>query len=153
MTGPLSTTNAQLRLKGFRSECAKAGIELPEEWIGHGNYKIEGGYQATKQLLATYKHEITAIFASNDLMAFGAIKAAKEAGLNVPEDLAICGFDNIYLAEMVEPSLTTIDIPGYSLGNAAAKMLTTMIMGGEITQQNVFFAPQLVIRKSSLRKD
>jgi LacI family transcriptional regulator len=153
VTGPLSTTNAQLRLKGFRSECAKAGIEIPEEWIGHGNYKIDGGYQAAKQLLTHYKHEITAIFASNDLMAFGALKAAKEAGLNVPGDLAICGFDNIYLSEMVEPCLTTIDVPGYSLGNAAAKMLTAMIMGKEIIQQNISFAPQLVIRKSSLRKD
>ncbi len=152
LTGPLSTTNARQRLKGFLAECAKAGFEPPQEWILTGDYKIEGGYQAAKKLLDAHRGKFTAIFACNDLMAIGALRAAKEAGVKVPQDLALVGFDDITLAGMVEPALTSVEIPGYALGAKAAEMLIALIQGEQLPSNSHFFAPKLVVRESSLRK-
>jgi LacI family repressor for deo operon, udp, cdd, tsx, nupC, and nupG len=107
----------------------------------------ESGYKAAKKLFGL-KNRPTAIFASNDLMAFGAIYAAKEMGLKVPDDVAVLGFDNIPLSSYFEPTLTTVEIPMYDLGIASMQMLVNLICGNDFDRFKLF-KTKLLVRAST----
>lgn len=123
ITGPLQTTNARKRLEGYRQSLSEAGIKIDPALVVEGDYRYSGGYHRMLELLGDHKHEFTAVFACNDMMAYGAYKALEEKGLRVPEDLSLAGFDNITYPDVFKPKITTVELPAYEMGQKAAHML------------------------------
>jgi LacI family transcriptional regulator len=123
-----------LRFDGYCSALQAAGVALRPASIVQGLFTVESGFAASKQLLLR-KNRPTAIFASNDDMAAGCLAAAHEAGISVPSQLSIAGFDDTYLARMVWPPLTTVRQPIYDIGFAAAHQLLTLIQGGNAARK------------------
>lgn len=119
------------RLEGYRQALVAAGLPVDERWIVDGASTRQGGRQAMATLLARglgrEEDAPTAVFAANDVMAIGAMVAAREAGLLVPRDVSIAGFDGIALSELVEPALTTVQQPIYELGTTLADVLLDLL--------------------------
>jgi LacI family transcriptional regulator len=109
---------------------------------------VEPGYRATRRLLAQ-QPQVTAIFAYNDLLAVGAIQACREMGRRVPDDCAIVGFDDIQLASLVTPALTTVHLDKYALGRQAVTRLVEMLEEPENTFLPTVLDVKLVIRDSA----
>ena len=108
------------RVNGYLQ--ALGEMRLTPQLASHGDFNEEGGYQATKEILAAGKRP-TAIFAANDLMALGAMTAIREAKLTIPDDIALLGFDDIFAARFVTPPLSTINMFQCELGRVAAEMV------------------------------
>jgi len=147
ITGPATSTTAQDRLLGYRQGLAMNGIVPRDEWVLTGDFEFESGYRA----MATFLErgiDVDALFAQNDSMAIGAIKAIHERGLRVPEDIAVIGFDNIPLTEYITPQLTTVDIPRYQLGSSAMEVLSKLLAGEQVEQVTTL-PTKLIIRQSS----
>lgn len=148
ITGILGTRPGADRLDGYGYELAELGLELPGEYVVEGDFYDESGYRGTRRLLELGKPP-TAIFAASDLMAAGALRAASELGLRVPEDLAIVGFDDIALASLITPRLTTVRQDMHALGEAAAQGLARMIDDSEAAPARELVPTRLVVRASS----
>src|SRR5690606_38806761 len=110
ITGPEDMMCSLARVDGFRSAMNTAGLPIEAEWIRFGDFHTTGGQTQARELLALPERP-TAIFAGSDLQALGAIAAAQEAGLSVPGDLSIVGYDDIALARWMSPQLTTVHQP------------------------------------------
>jgi len=147
---PLSYTSAQQRRAGYASALQRKNIRLDPSLIVEGNYTPASGYHAMKQLLSQSPGP-TALFVASDVVAAGAILAAKRAGLRIPDDLAIVGFDDIPMAEYLDPPLTTVRLPAFGLGWAAGERLIHLIRGDGLDQNGLFLESQLVIRDSTSR--
>lgn len=148
IAGDLSRQTAIDRLIGYKNVVKKYGLPLNEELIVPGDFQHASGYWGMKQLVALPDRP-TAVFASNDMMAMGAIFAIKESGLSVPEDISVIGFDNITFASMIYPQLTTMHQPLFEMGVLTARGLIEHITFGdqsEIIKQ--VFIPELIVRKS-----
>lgn len=126
LSGPLELKSARIRRTAFLRGLARFGVVEEERLVEAGNHKIDGGLQAMMRLLALPEPP-TAVLASNDLTAFGAMRAVRLAGLRVPEDVSIIGFDDIQLAEFTEPPLTTVRLPRSLLAEKAFEALATHI--------------------------
>jgi LacI family transcriptional regulator len=137
-----------LRLEGFRAVLQSAGISLPPEMIQPGDSLLESGYAAAKTLLARPERP-TAIFATTDWMAFGAIEAVLEEGLRVPQDISIIGLDDIHVSAHLRPPLTTIAIPKAQLAKEATELLLQQINGEEAIPASRMVEPSLVVRQST----
>jgi DNA-binding LacI/PurR family transcriptional regulator len=135
------------RLRGVRDALGAAGLTLDEALITIGDFSTASGEQAAQQLLACPQPP-TAIFALNDRMAFGVVRAAAERGLRVPEDLSVVGFDDISQAALLTPALTTVRQPGYALGVAAARLLFALL-DGEQPEASGPIPTELVLRGST----
>ncbi len=122
LSGSLKTHTARDRLAGYRKALCDNGLEYDEKLIKYGEYKIEWGKNGIIELLSENKN-FDAIFCGNDLIAVGAVKELKKLGFNIPDDIGIMGFDDIYLAGLVEPSLTTVRQPNYEMGYKAMELL------------------------------
>ncbi|WMJ78932.1 MULTISPECIES: LacI family DNA-binding transcriptional regulator [unclassified Sedimentibacter] len=122
LSGSLKTRTARDRLAGYRKALCDNGLEYDEKLIKYGEYKIEWGKNGIIELLSENKN-FDAIFCGNDLIAVGAVKELKKRGFNIPDDIGIIGFDDIYLAGLVEPSLTTVRQPNYEMGYMAMELL------------------------------
>lgn len=122
IAGSIHTRTARDRLEGYKKALAERQLEYREEYVKIGEYKSQWGAEAAKAFLDE-KVDFDAVFCGNDLIAIGAVKALKEAGYKVPEDIGVMGFDDIYMAGMVEPALTTIKQPNYEMGYRAAELL------------------------------
>lgn len=146
--GALDVWSAVERLRGYKAALADCRIPIIEELILKGNYQQQGGYAVTKQMLNNVDPPPTAIFASNDMSAFGAMDAAREHGLRIPEDISIVGFDDIPQASLVYPKLTTVRQPLEQMGQVAAEMLVERIADPSRPPQRVTLATQLIIRDS-----
>ena len=120
ITGPRDHGNLRDRARGLLKAAAAAGCPPPVILYGDQNFK--GGYDLARTILARYR-DITAVFAANDIMAFGAIGAFLEAGLSVPADISIIGFDNLELCSVIHPPLTSIHQPKYEMGRAGVEMI------------------------------
>ena len=107
------------RMHGILMAMQQAGLIIPEEYIRYGNWEYESGVTETHALLALDVRP-TVIFAMNDLMAAGCMRALNEAGLRIPEDMAVVGFDNREIASYLQPPLTTIQLPTTEIGTSAA---------------------------------
>ena len=140
----------QLRLAGFSSSLQAANITLVLEKIEPGESTLESGYAATKRLLALQQRP-TAIFAATDWMAMGALEAALDEGLHVPEDLSIIGLDDILLTAHVRPPLTTIAIPKLRLAQEAMNLLLKQLDGEKEIPTPRVVEPYLVVRQSTGR--
>ncbi|MBF7095578.1 LacI family DNA-binding transcriptional regulator [Alkalibacter mobilis] len=149
IAGSLNTQTAKDRLKGYRKALEDNGIEFEEKYIKVGEYRSLWGMEAVT-LLFEEGVDFDAIFCGNDLIAIGAMKKLKEFGKRIPEDIGIMGFDDIYMASLVEPELTTIKQPNYEMGHKAAQMLIRAIEGNEKnTESKIILETELVVRKSS----
>ena len=146
--GPQNSTTMIDRLKGYESALAQNGFPMDETLLKWGDLNPESGFAATKSLLQQKKRP-SAILAGNDLMAFGAIHAARQLGFNVPDGLAVVGFDDVPLSAYFEPPLTTIKIPRYRLGAGAMEMLIDLIQDNEFSRMK-WFKTELIVRGSTV---
>jgi LacI family transcriptional regulator len=136
------------RSEGLRATLKKQSVPLPPEYCIVGNLTQQSGFEAMNKLLKLPLRP-TAVAASNDLMALGAISAAQKRGLVVGQDVAITGFDDIPLAEHSHPSLTTVRQPVYDIGRQICQMVVQMIHGEELAARHVLLQPELIVRESS----
>lgn len=148
--GPSSLTTVRDRLKGYRQAMMELGSGVEESLVREGDFHFDSGYQAAVYLLSGAVERSTAIFASNDRMALGAMAAAIDLGVKVPDQLSIVGFDDTPTARYVRPALTTVSLPSYEMGTSAARLLFKL-MAGEVTQETVWLPTNLVIRQSTAR--
>ncbi len=148
LTGSLSVMSAQARLAGYKAALHEAGLPVQDELIKNGSWMIENGLLNTQHLLELPERP-TAIVASNDLMAVGALLAINKAGLSIPGDVALVGFDDISIASTVSPPLTTLRQPLEQLGCAAVEMLDEMIAHDTHYVPGRFFDAELIVREST----
>jgi LacI family transcriptional regulator len=148
ITGMMTTKAGVDRLVGFRNELERLNLPYRDDYIQEGDFYVETGYDGTRALLALPEPP-TAVFAASDLMAVGALRAAAEAGYSVPDDLSIVGFDDIQLARLLQPALTTIRQDKTGLGTAAADAVIRMIEGDGAAPPVVTLPVDLVVRAST----
>jgi len=148
ITGRMDLTSAVDRLDGYKSALTDHKIPLDETLIVPGDFFQPTGYTGGHYLLALPKPP-TAIFASNDLMAFGTLQAAGERGMRVPDDLSIIGFDDITHATMVHPRLTTIHQPLDQMGRVSVRMLLDQIENPDKPPRHLTLGTRLVLREST----
>jgi LacI family transcriptional regulator len=129
MHGPTDTLAGLDRLKGYRQGLSAAGLAFRDEYVLEGDFYVESGHRAAAALLALPEPP-TAIVAASDFMAAGALRAAAEAGLSVPGDVSVVGFDDIMLAAHLQPGLTTLRQDKVGLGVAAARALLELVDEG-----------------------
>lgn len=134
ITGPAGSTTAIDRLEGYHQALKHHDIQVKDEWIIQGNFEFESGYKAVQNISEIGKDKVTAIFAQNDMMAIGAMKALEEKGLKIPGDVAVMGFDNIPLSSFVTPVLSTVTVPIYELGRTSMKILSDRLSGLEVSR-------------------
>ncbi|GAA2703137.1 LacI family DNA-binding transcriptional regulator [Actinoplanes palleronii] len=148
ITGPLPAWPAAQRLAGFRAGLAAANLPLAETAIAGGDWYLDSGYTAMNQLL-TREPRPTAVFAAGDEMALGAMRAIHEAGLRIPGDIALVGFDDIEVAALVPPGLTTIAQDKTGIGTAAAEAMVAMLLDPATPPEPITLPTTLVIRGST----
>ena len=148
ISGKLDSTIAQQRERGFVNAMQQFGMEVNTDWIYHGDFFEESGYQGMKHILEKTPYP-KAVFAASDLMAFGAMKAIKEFGLDVPEDICVIGCDDIDACRFSTPQLTTIRQDKEKLGKLAAHFLNDLINGIE-QRKPLLIDPELVIRETCI---
>lgn len=128
IAGPESNRDALLRLQGFRAGRRELGLEPAADLEVRGKFTESSGYEAARQLLARSPRP-TAIFAANDCMAVGAMSALREAGLRIPDDMAVTGFDDIASSSYLTPRLTTVRVEASRLGQRAVQLLLAAMQG------------------------
>ncbi|WP_234320107.1 LacI family DNA-binding transcriptional regulator [Streptomyces sp. SBT349] len=148
ITGPDFALSSHARGDGYRTALGMAGIPIADELVRDGGFRIEDGLVHTRALLRL-PDPPTAIFACNDGQALGAYRAAAEAGLRVPEDLSIVGFDDLFPSDWLTPPLTTVRQPLEAMAAAAATMVVTLAAGEPLPRTRVELATELVIRGST----
>ena len=148
ITGPLDKTPARLRLEGYLAAMARAGLSVPEGYRITGDFEFHGGFEAMQTLLAQPQRP-QAVFVGNDAMAVGAYQALYQAGLQIPQDMALVGYDDIELARYMTPPLTTIHQPKDELGELAIDVLIHRMADPQQKQQRVQLTPELVVRGSA----
>jgi LacI family transcriptional regulator len=146
---PLNYTSAQQRRAGYFQALESAGLQVDPALIQEGNYTPASGFAAMQALL-DIAPRITAVFVASDVVAMGAMLAVKRAGLRIPQDIAIVGFDDIPLAEFFDPPLTTVHLPAYGLGWAAGERLIRLIQGEGLNENSLLLESNLITRQSSL---
>ncbi len=148
ISAPLSWPNFQDAHKGYQRALAESQpTHEPSLVIETPTFSLESGYQAALQMLAL-ENPPSAVFVSGDLMAAGAIRALKERGKRIPEDIAIVSKDNIELAALMDPPLTTVNLPSYQMGVEAMNMLTRLISKKRLEKKRVTLESELIVRKS-----
>jgi LacI family transcriptional regulator len=145
ITGPMNVTDSRDRLEGFRRALMARGLTVDEDLIVEGDYSERTGYYAAKRLISK---EIDGIFAANDEMAIGAIRAVQESGLSVPKDIAIIGFDDITASSTTNPPLTTVRQPLGTFGNKLVELLIDQIENPDKMPRKIVLDTELVIRQS-----
>lgn len=146
LSGPNISLDNKQRYEGYKKALETNKLKLRNEWIIHGQFTRSGGYTAAQALIAKKSYP-EAIFCANDEMAIGAIEAFGDAGIKVPDQIAIVGFDDIELATYITPSLTTVKHPKYLLGNTVTHMLIQALKN-DFNISNIKLDTQLIIRES-----
>ncbi len=135
------------RLEGYKSALHDAGLRFHPQLVVNSDFKESGGASAMTALLAA-DPRLDAVFVANDVMAFGAMRALRNAGRRVPDDVAVVGFDDIPASAMTHPPLTTVRQPLYEMGRTAASMVMAAVRGESIAKR-IELPTSLVIRDSS----
>jgi LacI family transcriptional regulator len=148
VVGPTTSFSSRQRVQGYQTALAEAGVPYNPELLKICTPIVEGGREAVLELLQEHP-EITALLCFNDLVAIGALQACAELGRRVPDDLAVVGFDDIPLAVLVTPPLTTCHVPRYDLGSQAMQMLLNEINDSVEESKSVLIYPKLVVRASA----
>jgi len=133
-------------LRVIRERFKKNNVQYKEEYVIFEDFTQEGGYNSFRKLIFE-NPEITAVFHASDLMAIGSIKAAQDLGMKVPDDISIVGFDDIELASLIDPGLTTIRQEKFKLGYMAARHLLSIIRGEK--PEHIVVPHKLIIRQSA----
>ncbi len=147
--GPANEECTFDRLEGYREAMAEAGLTLDSTLMVRGDWSATSGYEAAHHLLST-GHPFSAVFAQNDRMAVGAIRALGEAGHEVPEDVSVIGFDDIPLASYFDPPLTTLQQPLKESGCRAAHLLIETIQDPKRSPEQILTRARLIERGSCL---
>jgi LacI family transcriptional regulator len=147
ITGTQATKPGADRLLGYRAELQTPGLEARPGYEQSGDFYSESGEAAMRALLALPEPP-TAVFAASDMMAIGAIRAVQDAGLTVPKDVAIVGFDDIDIAPLLSPALTTIRQDKIGLGLTAARAIVEQIENPDVTPPVLTLPVELVVRAS-----
>lgn len=148
ISGPPGLSPSSQRRAGWKDALEQAGVERKESDLARGDFTARGGYLAMQALLKR-RPRPTAVFACNDLMAFGALTAAREAGIAVPQQLSIVGFDDIDLAAFSAPPLTTVAQPKKQIGTVAADLLLDRVSNARTDNRQMILDPELRVRAST----
>ena len=143
LAGPQNLTIANLRRKGYEDAMRQSGMEVVEKLIVESGFKRDASQLVARELLRDQKPD--AIFCASDNVAIGALLAARELGLSVPEDVAIMGFSNLSISELIEPPLSTINQPAKKMGEISTKLLLDII-----EQRDKGFEPRTIVLKTEV---
>lgn len=147
IAGPPGNSLTQDRTAGFKAAMSAAGLKCSSGNIVHGDFSIESGHESMKLLLQRTKG-VTAVFCANDEMALGALKAIRDAGKSIPDDVSIIGFDDIRFARYASPTLTTIAQPATRIGEVAMRLMIEAIHSGADVEK-VILPHKLIVREST----
>ena len=134
------------KLEGARAYAERRGMAVPDSRVVHALYSLESGQAGAARLLES---GVTAIVCASDLLALGAVRAVRRAGLDVPGDVSVTGFDDSAFMSLTDPPLTTVRQPIEAMGRAAVDLLGALIEGGDGSPQEMLFEPELVVRGST----
>lgn len=153
IAGASHTSSAIERLNGYRAALEESELPFDPDLVGDGNFERVEAYDVTEQLL-DLSDPPTAIFAANDVSAFGVIDAVRNRGLRIPADISVVGFDDIPEASSMRPALTTVRQPLTEMGYIAAQMLLEYIKNPDLPTRRITLETELVVREScSKRKE
>ncbi|MFD6178582.1 LacI family DNA-binding transcriptional regulator [Isoptericola sp. NPDC060282] len=144
--GPAGNTPADRRIEGFVAAMDARGLNDAADYVVRHHFSVDGGRHAADELLA---RGVTAIVASSDDMALGAIRAAKRRGLEVPKDVSVVGYDDSYMLDFTDPPLTTVRQPVETLAENCVRTLVTMIQNRTVRATESFVDPELRLRGST----
>jgi LacI family transcriptional regulator len=138
------------RLEAYCEVMRTLGVEADESLIRRGDFRLESGYRLTKEMMLEDRPP-TAIFASNAMMGFGALKALQELGLECPRDVSLAMFDDIPFADVIHPRLTVVAQPVYEMGRRGAELLIARVEGTETSADpvRIELVPELIVREST----
>jgi DNA-binding LacI/PurR family transcriptional regulator len=144
-------SSSRERVRGFKQTMSDAGHDFNEQWLKVCDYRVEDGKNKTMELL---QENIlpSAIFACNDMLAVGALQAAKELKIRVPKELSIISFDNTILSSVTNPPLTTIAQPMEQLGKLAVDLIVENIKQDKPMKQRIVLRPEIIVRESTYTK-
>jgi DNA-binding LacI/PurR family transcriptional regulator len=142
---PLSYLAADARFQGYRQALKEAGIAFNKKLLAIGHFSSESGFDAMNEIL---RHRVTALFASNDTIAIGATAAIRAAGLSVPADIAVVGFDDLPFAAFTNPALTTVRSQPKELGEHAARAAISLLEGKRVGIRRRVIPLELIVRES-----
>jgi LacI family transcriptional regulator len=145
ITGPLNTTVGLDRRQGYLNALNDRGLMIDETLIAEGDFTEVSGYSGMQRLL---RQKVDAVLAASDTMAFGALRALRQAGVTVPEEISVVGYDDLPLAATSEPPLTTVRQPIRRLGVQAVENLIDILTNGRDPPRHVVTTTELVIRAS-----
>lgn len=149
ISGPIDTTPGRGRHEGFVETLTDAGIELPSSYVQIADFREEGGYQAALRLLAA-EPPPSAVFAANNLMSIGALRAFDTLGVTTPDELSFVGFDDLKLAGLLKPSLTVVSRPTEEQGALAMRLLLDRLSGkDDMPARRIVLDTQLTVRGST----
>jgi len=149
LAGPANLNSSAQRIEGWRTALAQAGLSAESSGLlWHSDFSSQGGFSTMQSILASPLAP-TAVFVCNDLMGIGALSAAHQAGIQIPQQMSVMGFDDIELARFASPALTTIAQPKQRIGTAAVDMVLERIQGGRIQARQVILQPELIVRNST----
>jgi LacI family transcriptional regulator len=149
ISGPLKWSNVRECYAGYERALRSADLEVDADCMAEvPTFSIEAGRQGAQRLLELPHGPPTAIFGAADLLAIGALQACTDCGLRVPEDVAVVGYNDIDLAALVKPALTTVHAPSYEMGVAAMTMLLDLLAGRPVKPNRVRLPTRLIVRHS-----
>lgn len=149
LSGPMSLKTAQNRYKGFLKAYKEMGINPIENHLYVGDYSTEWGYEASKKIIEN-KESVECFTCGNDLIALGVYRTMHECKIKVPDEIGIVGYDDIYMASIVTPALTTVRQPSYEMGYKAAELIINKILHGNSFKIERTLKAELVIRESTI---
>lgn len=150
ITGRMDIACSHDRLRGYRDGLEEVGLQFDQKLVCQGDYLQPSGYEATRCLLSLDTPP-TALLVSNDMMAYGAMEAIRNAGFTVGSDISVIGFDDIFMSSLTYPPLTTVRQPLEEMGEVAIDMLTDLIQGRTILNLHRELATELIVRETTGR--
>jgi len=149
LSGPQGVSTAEDRVAGYRRALTEARLDIDEALICYGKFSLKSGYEMAQQMLARTPRP-TGMFAANNFIAIGALRALRDAGLRVPQDLALVGFDDLPADLVVDPFLTVAAQPAYEMGRRATELLLARLAGqGPAAYQEIVLPAEIIVRESS----
>ncbi|MFG2823204.1 LacI family DNA-binding transcriptional regulator [Kitasatospora sp. NPDC048365] len=144
--GPADHVPSQRKLAAARATMQRLGLELPDQHVERALFSLEGGQAATTRLL---RQGVTGVVCASDPLALGAVRAVRRAGLAVPDDVSVVGYDDSSFMMCTDPPLTTVRQPIEAMGRAVVDLLVGEIAGVRVTHDELLFEPELVVRGST----
>jgi DNA-binding LacI/PurR family transcriptional regulator len=151
VTPPPSKNIAQMRIEGFKRAFLDADLPIRPEYLIDGGFELQDGIRGAEQLLSL-RYPPTAIVAANDLVAIGIISTLKRHGRRVPSDISVVGIDDIQMASLLDPPLTTVAQPIYEMGRQGMENILLRIQSPQLENSEIIFETRLTIRQSTAKR-